>query len=125
MFCWIDPQNSPWQNVPRPMWGRKADELDRVGREEYGVQLTGGDVHGVAAELSGTTVPRFLEWCAALPGALWQQHAPPLWSVALALLGVAWILAPRAVHAQQPRFLSRCNTISAGNLLRFPRRGRS
>src|SRR5919204_3212849 len=21
----------------------------------------------------------FLEWCAALPGALWQQHVPPLW----------------------------------------------
>jgi competence protein ComEC len=38
---------------------------------------------------------QFLEWCAALPGALWQQHAPPLWSVPLALLGVAWLLAPR------------------------------
>ena len=24
---------------------------------------------------------QFLEWCAALPGALWQQHVPPLWSV--------------------------------------------
>jgi competence protein ComEC len=38
---------------------------------------------------------QFLEWCAALPGALWQQHAPPLWSIALALPGVAWLLAPR------------------------------
>jgi len=38
---------------------------------------------------------QFLEWCAALPGALWQQHAPSLWSVALALIGVAWLLAPR------------------------------
>ena len=40
---------------------------------------------------------RFLEWCAALPGALWQQHVPPAWSVAAALAGVAWLLAPRGV----------------------------
>jgi competence protein ComEC len=39
----------------------------------------------------------FLEWCASLPGALWQQHAPPAWSVVLALAGVLWILAPRGV----------------------------
>jgi competence protein ComEC len=40
---------------------------------------------------------QFLEWCAALPAALWQQHAPPLWSVLLALAGVLWVLAPRGV----------------------------
>jgi competence protein ComEC len=40
---------------------------------------------------------QFLEWCAALPGALWEQHVPPVWSVALALAGVAWLLAPRGV----------------------------
>ncbi len=40
---------------------------------------------------------RFLEWCAALPGALWQQHAPPVWAAALAVAGAAWILAPRGV----------------------------
>ena len=40
---------------------------------------------------------QFLEWCAALPGALWEQHVPPVWSIALALLGVAWLLAPRGV----------------------------
>jgi competence protein ComEC len=37
----------------------------------------------------------FLEWCAALPAAVWQSHVPPLWSVLLALAGVAWLLAPR------------------------------
>ena len=37
---------------------------------------------------------QFLEWCSALPGALWQQHVPALWSVLLALAGVAWLLAP-------------------------------
>ena len=40
---------------------------------------------------------QFLEWCAALPGALWLQHIPPWWAVAAALGGVAWLLAPRGV----------------------------
>ena len=39
----------------------------------------------------------FLEWCAALPSALWRQHVPALWTVAAALVGVAWMLAPRGV----------------------------
>ena len=39
----------------------------------------------------------FLEWCATLPGALWQQHVPPLWAAALAFAGALWILAPRGV----------------------------
>ena len=39
----------------------------------------------------------FLEWCAALPGALWQQHVPPWWAALLALGGAAWMLAPRGV----------------------------
>lgn len=40
---------------------------------------------------------QFLESCAMLPAALWRQHAPPLWSVALALAGVLWLIAPRGV----------------------------
>ena len=40
---------------------------------------------------------QFLEWCASLPAAVWQQHAPPLWSTLAALAGVAWLLAPRGV----------------------------
>ena len=39
----------------------------------------------------------FLEWCAALPGALWQQPVPPLWAAAAATAGAAWMLAPRGV----------------------------
>src|SRR5688572_32020897 len=39
----------------------------------------------------------FLEWCAALPGALWQQQVPPLWAALVALAGAAWLLAPRGV----------------------------
>ncbi len=40
---------------------------------------------------------QFLEWCAALPGALWTQHAPAPWTVVAALAGAAWMLAPRGV----------------------------
>jgi competence protein ComEC len=40
---------------------------------------------------------QFLEWCASLPGALWQQHMPSLWSVVVALAGAAWLLAPRGI----------------------------
>jgi len=39
----------------------------------------------------------FLEACAALPSALWQQHAPGAAPVVLALAGAAWLLAPRGV----------------------------
>jgi competence protein ComEC len=37
----------------------------------------------------------FLAWLAGVPGALWQQHAPPMWTVPLALLGTLWLLLPR------------------------------
>ena len=38
-----------------------------------------------------------LERLAALPDATWQQHAPPAWTVAVAVAGTVWLLAPRAV----------------------------
>ena len=44
-----------------------------------------------------TQLLQFLEWCATLPGAQWQQHVPPLWAVLVALAGAAWLLAPRGV----------------------------
>ncbi len=43
---------------------------------------------------------QLLEWCAALPAAVWQQHAPAPWTVALALAGTAWLLLPRGVPAR-------------------------
>src|SRR6185436_10393788 len=42
----------------------------------------------------------FLEWCASLPAALWQQHVPPVWAVAAAIAGAAWLLAPRGVPSR-------------------------
>jgi competence protein ComEC len=41
-----------------------------------------------------------LEWLARLPGAIWRNHAPTPWTAALALLGIAWWLAPRGVPAR-------------------------
>jgi len=41
-----------------------------------------------------------LDWLGRLPGATLQSHAPPLWAAALALAGVAWLLAPRGVPAR-------------------------
>src|SRR5262249_51373590 len=31
---------------------------------------------------------------ASLPAAVWQQHAPPLWAMLLALAGTLWLLLP-------------------------------
>lgn len=36
-----------------------------------------------------------LQACAALPVAVWQQHAPPAWTVMAALAGILWMLLPR------------------------------
>ncbi len=41
-----------------------------------------------------------LEWLAASPWAVWQQHAPPLWALLLATAGVAWLLLPRGFPAR-------------------------
>lgn len=38
-----------------------------------------------------------LEWLSTLPAAVWQQHAPPAWAVALAVVGAAILLLPRGV----------------------------
>jgi competence protein ComEC len=41
-----------------------------------------------------------LGWLAALPSAVWRQHAPLPWTVPLALLGIAWLLLPRGFPAR-------------------------
>jgi competence protein ComEC len=47
----------------------------------------------------------FLEWLNALPQAVWTQHAPPAWSIAVAMLGALWILLPRGFPARWLGFL--------------------
>jgi competence protein ComEC len=41
-----------------------------------------------------------LDAAAQLPGATWRQHAPATWTVGLAALGAAWLLAPRGIPAR-------------------------
>ncbi len=41
-----------------------------------------------------------LEWLAALPDAAWEQHAPPPWTIVVALLGTVWLLLPRGFPAR-------------------------
>lgn len=36
-----------------------------------------------------------LEWLNQLPDAVWKQHAPPAWSIAIGMFGVLWCLMPR------------------------------
>ena len=36
-----------------------------------------------------------LNWLASLPLAVWQQAAPPIWALILAVIGVLWLLLPR------------------------------
>jgi competence protein ComEC len=38
-----------------------------------------------------------LEWLATLPAAVWSQHAPPAWTVAVATIGVVLLIAPRGI----------------------------
>jgi len=39
----------------------------------------------------------FLNWLNKLPVSVWQQHAPALWTLAPAIIGVFWMLLPRGV----------------------------
>jgi competence protein ComEC len=41
-----------------------------------------------------------LEWLGALPDAVWAQHAPPAWSIALGMAGALWWLLPRGFPAR-------------------------
>jgi competence protein ComEC len=56
------------------------------------LELPFAAAHGAFAALM---VP--LEAMARAPDAVWQQHAPPEWAVAVAIAGVAWLAAPRGV----------------------------
>jgi competence protein ComEC len=41
-----------------------------------------------------------LEWLAAVPDAVWEQHAPPAWAVVVSIAGLALLLAPRGFPAR-------------------------
>ncbi len=41
-----------------------------------------------------------LEWLNSQPDAVWTQHAPPAWSIALGMAGALWYLLPRGFPAR-------------------------
>ncbi|HKB61213.1 MAG TPA: DNA internalization-related competence protein ComEC/Rec2, partial [Gallionellaceae bacterium] len=41
-----------------------------------------------------------LQWLSDLPDAVWQQHAPPSWCIALGMAGALWMLLPRGFPAR-------------------------
>ena len=41
-----------------------------------------------------------LDWMSALPAPVWQQHAPPAWTVVVASAGALWMLLPRGFPAR-------------------------
>ncbi|MEO8418561.1 MAG: DNA internalization-related competence protein ComEC/Rec2 [Methylophilaceae bacterium] len=47
------------------------------------------------AHMVMTACMHCLQWLATLPMSTWQQHAPPSWTLPLAMLGVLWVLLPR------------------------------
>lgn len=52
------------------------------------------------AHLAMEGAMRFLEALSALPQAVWMQHAPPAWSIVVAVLGALWLLLPRGFPAR-------------------------
>ncbi len=52
------------------------------------------------SHLITTWLMMFIDWLAMLPLAMWQQAAPPAWSVLLALAGGVWLLLPRGFPAR-------------------------
>lgn len=41
-----------------------------------------------------------LAWLGHLPDAIWHQHAPPFWGIALGIVGALWLLLPRGFPAR-------------------------
>ncbi len=52
------------------------------------------------AEWSVVPVWTFLDALAQLPAAQWAQHAPKTWTIALAMIGAAWLISPRGFPAR-------------------------
>ncbi len=76
-----------------------------------------------AAHLVMTFCMFLLRALSDLPDAVWQQHAPPAWSVPIAVAGAIWMLLPRGFPARWvgaalmlPLFLSMPAKLSPGEL---------
>lgn len=63
------------------------------------------DLGLVASHLLMAGTMAGLEWLASLPVAVWEQHAPPLWTVPIAGVGIVWALLPRGMPARWVGYL--------------------
>jgi competence protein ComEC len=59
--------------------------------------LVPGDLLLHAAHFTMASCMALLEWFAELPDAVWHQHAPPPWSVVVAVAALALLLAPHGL----------------------------
>jgi competence protein ComEC len=59
-----------------------------------------GDALARLAHLVFAALMGILDRLAALPGAVWQQHAPVWWTLPFALIGIGWMLLPRGAPAR-------------------------
>lgn len=59
-----------------------------------------GDVLLKLAHIVFDLLMPMLQWLSGWPGAVWQQHAPAAWTVPVALIGIAWLLAPSGFPAR-------------------------
>ncbi len=55
------------------------------------------DVLLLFAHQTFAAVALMLEWLSTMPAAVWQQHAPGVFTAVAGILGVLWLLAPRGV----------------------------
>ena len=55
------------------------------------------DLPWITAHAVLSQLMRYLEWLAALPVAAWTSHAPRGWTIAVAVAGILWLMAPRGV----------------------------
>ena len=78
-----------------------------LGAAAWALGVQGGE--WVLASASGAVERAWpaLAWLAERPGALWWGAQPPRWALPLALLGLAWWLAPRGLPAR-PLGLALC-----------------
>ncbi len=62
--------------------------------------VLGGDALLKLAHAVFDALMPVLQWLSAWSGAVWQQHSPAAWTIPLALIGTAWLLAPRGFPAR-------------------------
>lgn len=56
--------------------------------------IPGFDVMLPLAHAAMNLVMTALHWLSNLPQATWEQHAPPLWTILIAVAGIGWMLLP-------------------------------